>query len=196
MKELIRHFSRFEEMNEPGEDTVLNTTLCSIASSGYDGDEEDLGDIGVIEDGDDEMMWCDDECLEQETKGDEEESPKNGDHDAMIDIFDNDQIERSTPSFLSPCWLNSTVNHSTAHGARSRSVGSNEQREGLSRIKYHSVGACITPSSIHSRRPLMEVNDRQPNNSTASTGIGKMEARFRPIQSYMQGASENVSMNN
>lgn len=199
MFEMFRNFSLLDDGVgiATDEDAMLNSTFCSIASSGYDGDEEDLGDVGDTDD--DEMMSYEEECAtEGDTNGDQGmDDVEVAEDREQMDVFDPVQIERSTPSFLSPSWLQSVVD--PTQSARSQSLGSNEPRDGgvsSSRVQYHSVGTVDSPaSSVHSRRPLVDVNNRHQSSGSgkAATRQSQGQVRFKPIDG---NASANMGGNN
>ena len=181
MKDLIVRFRLFNNTdNTVTEEMPLNTTACSIASSGYDGDEEDLGEM-MDSDDDEVMAWYNDELEGIETVANpKEETPKNT-PDSL-----HEHIERSTPSFLSPSWFQDVVDQSGLANRRSVSLGGN------SRQKSAEQRACSvsTPASVH-RRPLMDVNNRP--HSSGNSDRHKMHTQFRPVDNTP--TSENMDLN-
>ncbi|CAB3979247.1 cyclin-F-like [Paramuricea clavata] len=182
MKDLIIHFRLFNETADTvADETTLNTTACSIASSGYDGDEEDLGEM-MDSDDDEVMAWYDDGLDGIENVASPKETPKN-----TPDGANTEHIERSTPSFLSPSWFQD-VDQSGLTNNRSVSLSGDSSRGGHAVPRaYNSVS---TPASMH-RRPLMDVNNRP--HSSGNSGTRKAHAQFRPIDNTP--TSENMDMN-
>ena len=183
IKDVIIRFRFLNDTAEPfAEEAALNTTACSIASSGYDGDEEDLGEM-MDSDDDEVMAWYDDGLEGVKSAVDPKETPT-----ATPDVSNMEHIERSTPSFLSPSWFQDVVNQSGSTNSRSVSFGGNRTRgEDTVRRAPNSVS---TPGSVH-RRPLMDVNNRP--HSSGNYDTRKAHARFRPIENTP--TSENMDMN-
>ena len=183
LRELIVRFQIFDETLETVPDeTGLNTTACSVASSGYEGDEEDIEEML---DSDDEMLWYEEGCEGAPGVPNPKETPR--------DAPEVMSIERSTPSFLSPSWFQDVVNQSGMSSNRSVSLGSHTSRQNSSHGSCNSVGASSTPSSVHSRRPLMDINyNRQHRTSSGNTNTQKAQAQFRPIN--MTPTYENMDI--
>jgi hypothetical protein len=185
IKDVIIHFRFLNDTAEPvTEETPLNATACSIASSGYDGDEEDHGEM-MDSDDDEVMAWYDDGLEGIKSVVDVKETPT-----ASPDVVNMEHIERSTPSFLSPSWLQDVVNQSGSANNRSVSFsGSRSRGESTTIQRRHN--SVTTPSSVH-RRPLMDVNNR-PNSSSGNSETHKAHVQFRPIENL--STSENMDMN-
>lgn len=174
MKNLIISSRILEHNSDPLPDDPL-PMLNTSSTSGYDGDEEDLGE-NMDSDEDEVMAWYDDEYKGLENKSNPEETPKN--------TPDEQHRERSTPSFLSPSWFQDVVNQSVLTSSQSMSL--NGSRNASAVLKEHS--SISTPANMH-RRPLIDVNNR-PHSSGSSD---KRHAQFRPIGNT--ATSENMDMN-
>ncbi|XP_028415900.1 cyclin-F-like [Dendronephthya gigantea] len=148
--------------------------LNMSSTSGYDGDEEDLGE-NMDSDDDEVMAWYDDELERVEDKSSPKATSKN--------TPDEQHRERSTPSFLSPSWFQDVVNQSVLTSTGSRRVNS-VGNESSVRKEHNSV---CTPANVH-RRPLIDVNNR-PHSSENS----EKRAQFRPIDNTP--THENMDMN-
>ena len=185
MKDLIIRFRLFNTTADTVPDdneAALNTTACSIASSGYDADDEEPEEM-MDSDDDEVMAWYDDGLEVIENVVDPKETPK-----STPDVFNSEHIERSTPSFLSPSWFQDVVNQSGVANSRSISLGENRSRgESAVRRAHSSVS---TPASVN-RRPLMDVNNRP--HSSGNSNTRKAHARFRPIDNTP--TSENMDTN-
>ena len=183
IKDVIIRFRFLNNTADPvAEETALNTTACSIASSGYDGDEEDLGEM-MDSDDDEVMAWYDDGLEGIKRSVDPKQTPR-----STPDVSNMEHIERSTPSFLSPSWFQDVVNQSGSANSRSVSFTGNKGRgENTVRRAQNSVS---TPANVH-RRPLMDVNNRP--HSSGNSDTRKAHARFRPIKNM--STTENMDMN-
>ena len=175
MKDLVIRFRPFNDTAETVVDEMtLNTTACSIASSGYDGDEEDLEEM-MDSDDDEVMAWYNDELRGIENVANPKQTPKN-----TPDGLNTEHIERSTPSFLSPSWFQDVVDQSGL--ANSRRVSLDEKGNRSDRSGRRNCSSVSTPASVH-RRPLMDVNNRQ--------NTGKVTSRFRPIDNTPENMDTN-----
>lgn len=152
------------------DEATLNTTVSSIASSGYDGDEEDLGEMMDDSDEDEAMAWFDDELEEIENKSKPKEKPKN-----IPESLSTECVERATPSFLSPSWFKDVVDQSGLASSRSVSFRENKMT-GESGVRIPCNVS--TPAAVH-RRPLLDVNNRQ--HVSGNSAARKAQAQFRPI---------------
>ena len=180
LKDLIIRFRLFDNPeNTVAEEVPLNTTGCSIASSGYDGDEEDLGEM-MDSDDDEVMAWYSDELEGIENVVNPKETPKNTPDGLREDM------ERSTPSFLSPSWFQDVVDQTGLANRRSVALGRSTRQKGAEQREC-SVG---TPAGVH-RRPLMDVNNRP--HSSGNSERHKMHAQFRPIDDTP--TTENMDLN-
>ncbi|XP_046855809.1 cyclin-F-like isoform X2 [Xenia sp. Carnegie-2017] len=201
LKDLIMRVRFFDETADHiSDETALNLTSCSIASSGYDGDEEDMGEL-MVSDDDQVMVWNDTESDEDEDVFSKNKALKTCSTPDQLGV---DDIERSTPSFLTPSWFqvvvnqsnlsnNETllVNQSNVSNNETLSVGHNNVASSGDHVPFNST---CSPSNVH-RRPLIDVNHRRHSSGSVESN-GKTNAHFRPIYaSSRRAASENMAVN-